>query len=162
MTGVNTVSIKRRTFLKGSVATSALGFAVSAGLLKPSTVMAAWPDSGFKAKNVGDALSALFGSSDAKSGDVNVKAPDIAENGAVVPVSVSSKVQNVKGIAILVEKNPQPLACSFDMNGNLEAFVSTRIKMGETSDVVAVVKTGDGSLISAKKAVKVTIGGCGG
>lgn len=156
------MSIKRRTFLKGSVATGALSFAVGAGLLKPTSVMAAWPKNAFDAKSANDAMTALFGSSSANAGDVKIKAPDIAENGAVVPVSVSTKVQNVKTIALLVEKNPQPLTCAFDLMGNIDGFVSTRIKMGETSDIIAVVKTADGSLISAKKTVKVTIGGCGG
>ena len=156
------MSIKRRTFLKGSAATGALGFAVGAGLLKPSAVMAAWPQNAFDAKSASDAMSALFGSSTAKSGDVSIKAPDIAENGAVVPVSVSTKIQNVESIAILVEKNPQPLTCSFELKGNIDGFVSTRIKMGETSDIIAVVKSADGSLVSSQKTVKVTIGGCGG
>ena len=156
------MSIKRRTFLKGSVATGALGFAIGAGLLKPSSVMAAWPSNAFDAKSANDALSALFGSSNIQAGDVKIKAPDIAENGAVVPVTVSTKVQNVENISLLVEKNPQPLTCSFELKGNIDGFVSTRIKMGETSDIIAVVKTADGSLISAKKTVKVTIGGCGG
>jgi sulfur-oxidizing protein SoxY len=155
------VSIKRRTFLKGTVATGALGVAVSTGLLTPKSVMAAWPTDAFAAKNVNDALNALVGTSSTKDGDINIKAPDIAENGAVVPVSVSTKIQNVSTIAVLVEKNPQPLAASFDLIGNIDGFVSTRIKMGETSDVIAVVKSGS-NVYSTRKTVKVTIGGCGG
>jgi len=159
--GETTVSIKRRTFLKGTVATGALGVAIGAGLLKPTTVMAAWPETAFQAKKLDDAISALFGSSNLKEGDVKIKAPDIAENGAVVPITVSTKAQNVETIAVFVEKNPQPLAASFDLLGNIDGTISTRIKMGETSDVIAVVKSG-GSLITARKTVKVTIGGCGG
>ena len=155
------MSMKRRTFLKGTVATGALGFALGAGLLKPTAVLAAYPEDAFKAEKIEDALNALFGSSSAKDGDIKIKAPDIAENGAVVPVTVSTKIQNVESISLLVEKNPQPLGASYNLVGNIDGFVATRIKMRETSDVIAVVKAG-GDIFSAKKTVKVTIGGCGG
>ncbi len=155
------MSINRRTFLKGSFATGALGVAAGLGLLKPTQVLAAWPDNAFQAKTVEDALRALTGTTNTEPGAIKIKAPDIAENGAVVPITVSAKLDNVDSISILVAKNPQPLAASFDMKGDLETFVSTRIKMGETSDVIAVIKSGD-TLYSSKKTVKVTIGGCGG
>lgn len=153
--------MKRRTFLKGTIATSMVGVAVSAGMLSPRAVLAAWPESSFAAKKVHEALNALHGSANlTESSDIKIKAPDIAENGAVVPITVSTGA-NAEAITLLVSENPQPLACSFDLASNTEGFVSTRIKMGKTSDVVAVVKSG-GKLMSAKKTVKVTIGGCGG
>jgi sulfur-oxidizing protein SoxY len=95
------------------------------------------------------------------SGDISIKAPDIAENGAVVPVSVTTKLGSLESISILADKNASPLAASFDLGATAQGYVSTRIKMGKTSTVIAVVKSG-GKLYSAKKSVKVTIGGCGG
>ncbi len=156
------MSIQRRTFLKGTLAGSAIGAAVGAGLLTPRAVLAAWPKNAFEAKSVGDALSALHGSSDAAdSGDIKIKAPDIAENGAVVPITIDAGLGNVESISVIAEKNPVPLVASYDMGPSAEGYVSMRIKMGKTSDVVAVVKSG-GKLFRAAKEVKVTIGGCGG
>jgi sulfur-oxidizing protein SoxY len=153
--------MKRRNFLKGTIATSMVGVAVSAGMLSPRAVLAAWPESSFAAKKIEDALSALHGTSaHSESGDIKIKAPDIAENGAVVPITISTSA-NAEAITVLVKENPQPLCCNFELASNAEGFVSTRIKMGKTSDVVAVVKSG-GKLMSAAKTVKVTIGGCGG
>ncbi|MET0094148.1 MAG: thiosulfate oxidation carrier protein SoxY, partial [Sedimenticola sp.] len=109
-----------------------------------------------------DALNALLGSSDmADSGDIKIKAPDIAENGAVVPITVSTGMAGVESISIIAANNPVPLVASFNMGEGAQGFVSTRIKMGKTGDVVAVVKAG-GKLLSNRKEVKVTIGGCGG
>lgn len=154
--------MKRRNFLKGTLATSMVGVAVSAGMLSPRAVLAAWPESAFAAKKSTDAMSTLLGSSNASpSSDIKIKAPDIAENGAVVPITISTNMANVETVTLLVSENPQPLCCNFELAKNAEPFVSTRIKMGKTSDVVAVVKSG-GKLFSANKTVKVTIGGCGG
>lgn len=154
--------MKRRTFLKGTVASGMLGVAVSAGLLTPRMVLAAWPESAFAAKNIDDALNALLGSaSTADSSNIDIKAPDIAENGAVVPITVSTSISGVESIAVLIKENPAPLACSYDLSASAEGFISCRVKMGKTSDLIAVVKSG-GKLHSAKKTVKVTIGGCGG
>ncbi len=153
---------KRRTMLKGTLAASAVGVAASAGLLAPRAVLAAWPKSAFKAKGVDASLTALYGSgkaTDAKN--IKIKAPDIAENGAVVPVTISSTIANAESISIFVAKNPQPLTSSYALGSGTQAYVGTRIKMGKTSDVVAVIKAG-GKLYTAKKEVKVTIGGCGG
>jgi sulfur-oxidizing protein SoxY len=139
-----------------------VGAAVSAGLLTPRMVLAAWPEKAFSAKSVDDGMNALFGSVDAStSSDIKIKAPDIAENGAVVPITVSTSKSNVDSITVMVEKNPSPLAANFNLAANTEGFVSTRVKMGKTSDLIAIVKSG-GKLYSAKKQVKVTIGGCGG
>jgi sulfur-oxidizing protein SoxY len=153
--------MKRRTFLKGTVAGGMLGVAASAGLLAPRMVLAAWPASAFDAKSIDDALSALLGgTSHSESSDIDIKAPDIAENGAVVPITVSTGMA-AESISILIEKNPAPLACTYALGGSTLGFVSTRVKMGKTSDLIAIVKSG-GKLHSAKKTVKVTIGGCGG
>jgi sulfur-oxidizing protein SoxY len=156
------MNIKRRSFLKSSAAASAVGVAVSAGLITPRSVFAAWPKAAFEATDVDSALKgAVGGSAAADSGDIKVKAPDIAENGAVVPITVTSGIAGTESISVLVPKNNTPLAASFNLGSQTESFVSTRIKMSKTSDVVVVVKAG-GKLYSAKKEVKVTIGGCGG
>lgn len=154
--------MQRRSFLKGTLAGSAVAVAVGAGLLSPRTVLAAWPKAAFEAKNVEDAMNKLFGSAEnTPSGDIKIKAPDIAENGAVVPVSVSTSLGNVDSIAVIAEKNGTPLASNFKLGASAIPNVSTRIKMGKTSDVIAVVKA-NGKAYSARKNVKVTIGGCGG
>ena len=156
------MSIQRRSFIKGTLAGSAIGVAVGAGLLTPRAVMAAWPKKAFDANSVGDALSALHGSSDATdSGEIKIKAPDIAENGAVVPITISTTLGDLNSISVIAAKNPVPLVASYEMGPSAEGYISMRIKMGKTSDVVAVVKSGD-KLFRAAKEVKVTIGGCGG
>ena len=114
------------------------------------------------AKKTPEALNALFGTDKTEeSGDIKIKAPDIAENGAVVPITVSTGMAGITSISILAENNPVPMVASFDLGEGAEGFVSTRIKMGKSGDVIAVVKAGD-KLLSARKPVKVTIGGCGG
>ncbi|MDX5332873.1 MAG: thiosulfate oxidation carrier protein SoxY [Gammaproteobacteria bacterium] len=155
------MSMKRRTFLKGTLAAGTVGMAVSAGLLTPRAVMAAWPKDAFEAKSMDDAMQATVGGTSASAGDISIKAPDIAENGAVVPVTVSTSISGVESISIFAKENANPLTSSYMLGGNTEGFVSTRIKMGKTSDVIAVVKA-DGKLYNATKEVKVTIGGCGG
>jgi len=157
-----TTNIKRRVFLKGSLAAGTVGVAVGAGLLTPQAVIAAWNEAAFQAKSVDDALSAALGeASNTASDAIKIKAPDIAENGAVVPVSVAADIAGVESIALLAEGNASPLVATFALGAGAIADVSTRIKMGKTSDVIAVVKAG-GKLHSARKSVKVTIGGCGG
>jgi len=156
------INMKRRTFLKGSVAAGAVGAAVGAGLLTPRMVLAAWPSTAFEATSVDAALDSLMGSHQLEGSDkIAIRAPDIAENGAVVPVSVTTDIANVESISIIAEKNASPLTASFILGAGTEGFVSTRIKMGKTSSVIAVVKA-DGKLYSTGKEVKVTIGGCGG
>jgi sulfur-oxidizing protein SoxY len=152
----------RRILLKSTLAAGAAGVAVGAGLLTPKAVMAAWPKAAFEATEVSAALTASLGSSTtSKSSKIKLKAPDIAENGAVVPITVTSKISGTEAISILVEKNAVPLTSTFNLGKSTEGYISTRIKMGKTSDVIAVVKAG-GKLYSTKKQVKVTIGGCGG
>jgi sulfur-oxidizing protein SoxY len=141
---------------------SVLGLAFTAGLLKPSDVFAAdWKANVFEAKTLEDAVKALGGDKFVVSKDVTVNGPDIAENGAVVPVTVASAAPNTEFIAILVEKNPNPLSASFNIPAGTEAAVSTRVKMGGTSNVHALVKA-DGKWLIASKEIKVTLGGCGG
>ncbi len=153
---------KRRIFLKGSAAATTAGLALGAGLLTPSAVLAAWNKSAFSAKAVDEAIKAAEGSPlTTASSEITIKAPDIAENGAVVPVSIKANLDNVTSIALLVEKNATPLAAIFHLPDGTLPDVSTRVKMGKTGDVIAVVKAG-GKLYSARKGVKVTIGGCGG
>ena len=152
----------RRVLLKGTFAAGATGIAISAGLLTPKAVLAAWPKAAFEAKDSKSALQAAYGSSStAESSDIKLKAPDIAENGAVVPITITSNIANTESISIVVAKNAMPLAATFNLGATTKGFVSTRIKMGKTSDVTAVIKAG-GKLYSTSKNVKVTIGGCGG
>ncbi len=156
------INMKRRTFLKGSVAAGAVSAAVGVGLLTPNMVLAAWPTTAFEAKTVDSALDALMGTHALEGSDkISIRAPDIAENGAVVPISVETSIANAESISIIAEKNSAPLTASFTLGPGAEGFISTRIKMGKTSSVIAVVKA-DGKLYSTGKEVKVTIGGCGG
>ena len=156
------MNTKRRTFLKGAGAAGTVAVAVAAGLLKPTEVLAAeWNKAAFDAKGMPDALKVLNATGSADSKDITIKAPDIAENGAVVPVEVTSKIAGTSSIALMVEKNANPLAASFDLANGADGYVSTRIKMGQTSNVRVVVKAG-GKSYTAVKEVKVTIGGCGG
>ena len=153
--------MNRRTLLKRTLAASAVSVAASAGLLMPGQVLAAYPKAAFKAKDIKTALTDALGApSYQDSGDIKVKAPDIAENGAVVPVTISTGMSNVESISILSSSNSSPLIATFNLS-NAEPYISTRIKMGKTGNVIAVVKSG-GKLYAAKKEVKVTIGGCGG
>ncbi|MDG6778593.1 thiosulfate oxidation carrier protein SoxY [Thiomicrorhabdus sp. zzn3] len=155
--------MKRRLFLKNTLATGAAVVAANAGLLTPTSVLADWNKAAFSAKTTDEALNGAFGSANAtESGDIKLKAPAIAENGAVTPVTVdASAIDGVESIAILASKNPQPLVCQYNFGAAAEGYVSTRIKMGETMNVIAVVKAG-GKLLKAQQEVKVTIGGCGG
>jgi sulfur-oxidizing protein SoxY len=156
-------TLNRRTFLKGSIAGGVLTVAASAGLLKPTqTLAAAWPKSAFDAKSMDDAISGLFGSATAPANaGITIKAPLQAENGAVVPITVSTNLPNVEAIAILVDKNATPLVSNVNLMNGAEGFFSARMKMGKTSDVKVIVKAG-GKLHSASQQIKVTVGGCGG
>ncbi len=156
------MNTNRRTFIKRSAAAGALGVAVGAGLITPRAVLAAWPKAAFEATDVNAAVKGTLGS-DAMtdSGDIALKAPEIAENGAVVPITVTSKIAGTEAISILIPGNPTPLTATFNMGSGASGFVSTRVKMSKTSDVLVVVKAG-GKLYSSKQEVKVTIGGCGG
>jgi len=146
----------RRTVLKAG---GALATLVSLGVVTAEQALAA-PREAFAAKSLADALKALGGEA-ATHAQVQIISPDIAENGAVVPVGAVSKLPNTTEIYLLVEKNPQPLAAAFMIAAGTEADVQTRLKMGQSTNVLAVVKA-DGKLYSAVKETKVTLGGCGG
>lgn len=150
----------RRSLLRFACNTGALAIAATAGLLKTGLAWAAWNKAGFESKAVADVLKTLGATDASESKDILITAPDIAENGAVVPVAVTSKIPNTQQISIVSEKNPFPLAATFDVTEGGEGYVSTRIKMGKTSDVWAVVKAG-GKFYVAKKEIKITVGGCG-
>ncbi len=153
----------RRTLLKGAGATGAIAAAMAAGVLKPSQVLAAeWNRAAFDAKDVPGALKGLGAASAADNTGIVIKAPDIAENGAVVPVDVSSNIPNTISLAVLVDKNPLPLSAAFDFANGALPEMALRLKMGQTSLVEVVAKTADGKFYKAKKEVKVTVGGCGG
>ncbi len=122
----------------------------------------AWNKAAFEAKSFGELMKAVGAGVPAESRDVTLTAPDIAENGAVVPIAVASTAAGVRTLLILVDKNPNTLAASFDVSDAVESNFSTRVKMGQSSDVFAVAITGDGRALFAKKEVKVTLGGCGG
>lgn len=154
---------KRREVLKRGGGLSVLALLVAAGWLRPGDVLAAdWNKAAFETKSVDETLKALNGSTPAQSKDITFfSTPDIAENGAVVPVGITSAIPKTESIAILVEKNPNTLAAVFDIPPGTEPSLSTRIKMGQTSNVLALVKA-DGKYYVASKEIKVTLGGCGG
>jgi sulfur-oxidizing protein SoxY len=137
------------------------GLMAAAGLL-PAAAQAAWNEAAFNAKTMADVVKALGGGAPAESKDVTVTGPDIAENGAVVPVGASSTLPGVKRLMLLVEKNPNALAATFDITDKVEANVATRVKMGQSSNVYAVAMLADGKVAYAVKEIKVTLGGCGG
>ena len=137
------------------------GLLASAGML-PTAAQAAWSQAAFDAKNMADVVKALGGGTPTESKDVTITGPDIAENGAVVPVGCASALPGVKRMMILVEKNPSVLASVFDVSDAVEASFNTRVKMGQSSNVYAVAVMGDGKVLFAQKEIKVTLGGCGG
>jgi sulfur-oxidizing protein SoxY len=148
----------RRETLKHSAVVA--GLLATAGFL-PRSAMAYNTDA-FKAKSVADTLKALGTGAPVESKDVIIGGPDIAENGAVVPLTASTTLAGVKQILILVEKNPAALVALFNVTDSVEANFATRSKMGQSSDVYAVAIMNDGKALFAKKEVKVTLGGCGG
>ena len=123
---------------------------------------APYAQAAFDAKSVAEALKALGVGAPVESKDVTLTGPDIAENGAVVPVGVATTLPGVKRLALLVEKNPAVLSALFDVNDAVEPNFSTRVKMGQSSNVFAVALMADGRVLFAQKEVKVTLGGCGG
>ena len=157
---MKSINTGRRQALKTSGSLAVVVAAISAGVL-PASAFADWNKAAFDAKSLNDVLKAMGGASAEKSGDIAITAPDIAENGAVVPIAVASKIPGTQSIAILVEKNPSALSAQFDMPAGTEANVGTRVKMGQSSNVHAVVKA-NGKYYVATKEVKVTLGGCGG
>jgi sulfur-oxidizing protein SoxY len=152
---------RRRTVLKTGGYAGAIVAGSAAGLIGTQADAATWNKAGFEAKATADALKIIGATAAQESRDIQIKAPDIAENGAVVPVEVTSRIANTQSISIVAEKNPFPLVATYDFSNGAEGYASTRMKMGQTSNVRAVVKAGD-KYFYAVKEVKVTIGGCGG
>ena len=152
----------RRTVLRSATAGGVLAGLIAAGALRPTQVLAAeWNKAAFEAHDTAGALKGISAGSPADSKDLMLKVPDIAENGAVVPVDIVSNIPNTSSIAILVEKNPFPLSAQFDFANGALPEVSARLKLSQTSMVKAVAKA-DGKFYTVQKEVKVTVGGCGG
>ena len=152
----------RRKVLKGTGSAAVLGLALAAGLFRSGGAWAqGWNKAAFETKSLSDAVKAMGGGAPVESKDIVITSPDIAENGAVVPFTIASKLPKTASIAILVEKNPNILAADFQFPDGTEPWVNTRVKMGQTSNVIALVKA-DGKFYYTSKEVKVTLGGCGG
>jgi len=156
------MDVTRRGVLRGAGATGVLAAALATGLLKPERALAAsWNKAAFDAKSALDALKSIGAGNTLESSEIVIEAPQIAENGAVVPIEITSKVAGTKSIAVLIEKNPFPLAGQFHFMDGALPFVKVNVKMGESS-IVRVVAEAGGKYYTATKEVKVTIGGCGG
>jgi len=153
----------RRKVLKSGGGATLLTLLAAAGWLKPGDAFAAdWNKAAFESKTMDEADKSIAGGTPAQTKDVVFfSTPDIAENGAVVPIGVTSNLPKTESIAILVEKNPNMLAASFDIPAGTEPSLTTRVKMGQSSNVYALVKA-DGKYYVASKEIKVTLGGCGG
>ena len=149
----------RRETLKHSAIVA--GLLATTGLF-PQCALAAYNKNAFEAKTLAEVLKALGAGAPVESKDVTIGGPDIAENGAVVPLTASTVLPGAKQILILVEKNPAAMIALFNLTDSVEANVATRAKMGQSSDVYAVAIMADGKVLFAKKEVKVTLGGCGG
>jgi sulfur-oxidizing protein SoxY len=149
----------RRDMLTTSAKVAAL--VAGAGLL-PAAAQAAWDKAAFDAKTMADVAKAFGGQAPTANPGVTITGPDIAENGAVVPVGCATTLAGVKRLAILVEKNPNALAAVFDVSDAVDPSFNTRVKMGQSSNVMAVALMADGKVHFAQKEIKVTLGGCGG
>ncbi|HEX7437502.1 MAG TPA: thiosulfate oxidation carrier protein SoxY [Caldimonas sp.] len=149
----------RREMIARSAAVAAL--LAAAGVL-PARAQAAWNKAAFDAKSIDEVLKALGAAKPVESKEILLTAPDIAENGAVVPIAASTSLPDVRQFVFLIEKNPTTLAGSFEFTDAVETSVATRVKMAQTSNVFVVAMLGDGRTLFAKKEVKVTLGGCGG
>jgi sulfur-oxidizing protein SoxY len=156
------MNTSKREALKLASASGLYGALLAVGLLKPGLASAqAFNQAAFQVKSIAEALKALGATVLSDSKDVVITAADIAENGAVVPVGIRSNLPKTEMLALLVDKNPNALAGAYDLLEGAEADVSMRIKMSQSSDVVALVKA-DGKFYTARKEIKVTLGGCGG
>ena len=152
----------RRLILKGGGAGGVLACALAAGLLRPSRAHAAeWNKAAFESKSLADALKHIGAAGAAESADIHIKAPEVAENGAVIPIEVTCRLPGAESIALLAEKNPFPLMAQAELAGGTEGYLNTRFKMGQTSAVKVVVRAGGMHYIASRE-IKVTIGGCGG
>ena len=156
------MNLSRRNALRAGSGAGVLALLAAAGIVKPGETLAQQLNqSAFELKTLPEAMKALGAQTPATSDAIQIKAPEIAENGAVVPIGVESRLPGTQSITLLIEKNPQPLTASFDIPAGTEPNVSTRVKMGQSSDVYALVKA-NGKFYVAKKEIKITLGGCGG
>ena len=135
--------------------------AMAAALLKPWAALAAWNKEAFGASSAAQALKGIGASGAAPSREILIEAPEIAENGAVVPIEITSRLPGTSSIAVVVDKNPFPLVGKFDFMEGAVPFVKLNLKMGETSEVRVIAQAGGRSYVASKE-IKVTIGGCGG
>ncbi len=159
---VDVANSSRRAAMQATGSLGLFGALVSIGMLTPGTAAAqAFNNASFQAKGIVDTMKALGAAGAIESKDVVITASDIAENGAVVPVGIRSALPKTEMMALLVEKNPNGLAGAYDILDGADAEVQMNIKMGQSSDVVALVKA-DGKFFMARKEIKVTLGGCGG
>ena len=155
---------RRRNFLQTGGGMTLLTMLAATGWLRPHDAAAAdaWNVAAFDGKSMDDTMRALGAGTPVPNSAITfTQTPDIAENGAVVPVGIASAIPNTQSIAILIEKNPNMLAAVFDLPAGTDPSISTRVKMAQTSNIVALVKA-DGKYYYAAKEVKVTLGGCGG
>jgi sulfur-oxidizing protein SoxY len=156
-----TMNLQRREALKKSATVA--GLLMAAGYSPLARAQGApFNRAAFEAKNLADVVKALGAGAPVESKDITLNAPDIAENGAVVPLGAATTIAGAKRVLLLVEKNPNALAGAFEVSDSVDANFGTRVKMGQTSNVYAVVLTADNKAFFAQKEVKVTLGGCGG
>ena len=154
-----TPGIKRRDVL--TRCTTVIALMAGAGLL-PQVAQAGYNTAAFELKTMAELVKSLGGSAPVESKDVTITGPEIAENGAVVPLGVATSLAGVKKLLVLVEKNPNVMSAMFDVNDAVDANFSTRVKMGQSSNVYGVAMMNDGRVLFAQREVKVTLGGCGG
>jgi sulfur-oxidizing protein SoxY len=157
----NGFSATRRLVLRGAATVALVGLGNIPCDLALAAANEKYPEDAFKAKGDADAIKALYGRAAEPSDKVKLDAPEIAENGAVVPIEITSKVPGTTSIVVLIEKNPFPLLGKFDFMEGALPFVKVNVKMGETSDVRVIAQAGGKSYVATRE-VKVTIGGCGG
>ncbi len=156
------MQMQRREFVRSASGTGLFILLVGAGLIKTGELRAeTWNKAAFETTTLPELMKTLGGEEPLTSADIVIDAPEIAENGAVVPIAVSTSLPAVSMIAILIEKNPNLLAASFNLPEGTLADVQTRVKMAQTSNVYALIKTGS-RFVYATKEIKITLGGCGG
>jgi sulfur-oxidizing protein SoxY len=153
------IDLERRKALKTGGGLGLLGLLAAVGLIQPGSALAEWQKSAFDAKTMDEALTALGVVVPESSAAIQLTAPDVAENGAVVPVTVESSLARTEQISILVDKNPTMLVSSFVIPAGTEGYLNTKIKMAQTATVIALVKA-DGKFYRVSREVKVTAGGC--
>lgn len=158
---MNHTDIQRRKVLSGTVAIAAFGSGSLLQLLAVRSARADWPSEAFESADAKQALELLLEKTPLDSSEIEIRAPEIAENGAVVPVRVSTTLNKTRSIAIVIPNNPTPLIANYELSTSALPEIATRVKMAEDSEIVAIVST-DSGVYTSKKAVAVSVGGCGG